>query len=223
MEKLKKGDIVKFGSYPQNNGDVKEPIDWRVLEVNGDKALLVSCYGLDCKPFHNECVPTTWKNCSLREWLNHDFLETAFSAEERQQIETSEVVNDDLPMTESLAEGGQQNETSEVVNDNNGNTWDKVFCLSITEAHNYFDYDNDKDAKDDKDDKDDKRRCKPTDWAKAQGVHSSNDGYCGWLLRSLNSNRDLVAIVYVDGKIHSNGYRFDVNDGAVRPALWIKN
>ena len=193
MEKLKKGKPIMFGRYPQNNGDSKEPIEWLVLQEKGDKVLLVSRYGLDCKQYHDECVPTTWKNCSLREWLNHDFLETAFSEEEKQQIETSEVVND-----------------------NNGNTWDKVFCLSETEAHHYFDYDNDKD------DKDDKRRCKPTDWAKAQGVHCSNDGYCGWLLRSMNSNRDLLAIVYVDGKIHSNGYRFDVDDGAIRPVLWKK-
>ncbi|WP_406043443.1 hypothetical protein [Succinimonas sp.] len=45
---MKKGDYVKFGSYTQNNSEVKEPIEWLVLEVNSHETLLVSRYGLDC-------------------------------------------------------------------------------------------------------------------------------------------------------------------------------
>lgn len=39
---LKSGDYVKFGNYPQNHGDIKEPIEWVVLEVKDNEALLIS-------------------------------------------------------------------------------------------------------------------------------------------------------------------------------------
>ncbi len=43
------GDTVYFGEYEQdaNNGNGTEPIEWIVLEKDGDKALLLSKYGLE--------------------------------------------------------------------------------------------------------------------------------------------------------------------------------
>ena len=37
---VKVGSIIKFGNYPQNTKDKKEPIEWRVLAVKGGKALV---------------------------------------------------------------------------------------------------------------------------------------------------------------------------------------
>ncbi len=71
MNNLKTGDYVKFGSYPQNNIAVKESIEWLVLDVNGNEALLVSRYGLDCKRYHHEFTEITLENCDLRKWLLH--------------------------------------------------------------------------------------------------------------------------------------------------------
>lgn len=55
---------------------------------------------------------------------------------------------------------------------------DRVFLLSITEANNYFKSDS-------------ARQCKPTAYAKAQGVWTNTDnGNCWWLLRSPGSGQD---------------------------------
>lgn len=47
--RFKAGEYVKFGTYPESHGDTKDPIEWLVLEVKDNEALLVSRYGLDCK------------------------------------------------------------------------------------------------------------------------------------------------------------------------------
>ena len=78
--------IIKFGNYPQNNGNAREPIEWLVLQVRGNAALLVSRYALDCRQYHHEQADITWENCDLRKWLNEDFLKEAFSEVEQQRI-----------------------------------------------------------------------------------------------------------------------------------------
>ena len=153
---IKRGDYVKFGCYPQNRGAVKDPIEWLTLEVNGYEALLISRFSLDSRPYHHEHTDITWEDCDLRKWLNHDFLKTAFSDEERQRIRLSETVNDHNP--KYGVRGGN-------------NTRDRVFCLSIAEAERYF-----KNGRE--------RRCRPAALAKAQGAASGNEGYCWWWLRS---------------------------------------
>ena len=54
------GQYVKFGRYPQNDGDTLEPIEWLVLENNGDSALLLSRYALDCQQFHHDDYCVSW-------------------------------------------------------------------------------------------------------------------------------------------------------------------
>ena len=75
---MKKGDIIKFGNYPQDINGSKSPIEWLVLDVNENEALLVSRYGLDCKEYHNVFTDITWEDCDLRKWLNNDFIKSAF-------------------------------------------------------------------------------------------------------------------------------------------------
>ncbi len=187
---INKGDYLKFGRYPQNNGHTKEPIEWLVLEVNDKEALLLSRYGLDCRQYHHEWTDITWENCDLREWLNHEFLNAAFSEEEQQRIRLSEVVNDDTP--EHHASGGK-------------NTRDHVFCLSVTEAERYFKNDRE-------------RRCRPIALAKAHGAHSGKDGYCWWWLRSPGHYQRGASFVRTDGELYSTG-GVHRDDYAVRPAL----
>lgn len=50
-------------------------------------------------------------------------------------------------------------------------TTDQIFLLSYMEANKYFSSDND-------------RRCKPTEFAKAQGASTNDKGNCRWWLRS---------------------------------------
>ena len=174
------GNYVNFGSYPQTqNGNDKTPIEWRVLESDGETALLISRYALDCKPYNTEFVDTTWEQCTLRGWLNNAFHNRAFSTEEKQYILQSDVSADKNP----------KNST------NPGNaTKDNVFLLSIVEANKYFR-------------SDDARKCAPTDYAIQQGAYTS-DSYkvegrraCCWWLRSPGYNSDFAVDVNPDGSI----------------------
>ena len=87
MSPIKEGDRIMMGHYEQDNNATndKEPISWLVLEVTENKALLIAENGLDCLPYHSQPGSITWEKCSLRAWLNDDFLNTAFTAEEQKR------------------------------------------------------------------------------------------------------------------------------------------
>ena len=81
--------LVIFGSYEQDNNEEngKEKIEWIVLNVQDNRVLLMSKYCLDSKTivgsYRNDVV---WENSDLYEWLNTEFVENAFSAEEKNSI-----------------------------------------------------------------------------------------------------------------------------------------
>lgn len=55
------GDYITFGRYPQTaEGNDNTPIEWLVLEKDGQKALLISRYGLDHQQYHKNFVDVTW-------------------------------------------------------------------------------------------------------------------------------------------------------------------
>ena len=131
-------DCVYFGNYYQSDatGNTKDPIKWRVLSVDGDDAFLMADQNLDAKPYNTFFTSVTWETCTLRSWLNgygasdnveetdyssNNFLNTAFTAEERAAIRQTAVVNEDNPYYGT--EGGND-------------TQDKVYLLSIAEASN---------------------------------------------------------------------------------------
>lgn len=80
------GDTYRFGSYEQDNNksNGQEDIEWLVLAKEGTKILVISKEALDCKPYSYTNV--TWETCTLRKWLNNDFINAAFSADERTMI-----------------------------------------------------------------------------------------------------------------------------------------
>lgn len=86
------GDFVLFGHYPQTSeGKDSTSIKWKILAVESDKILLLSDKVLDVKPFHNntKTVEITWEDCTLRSWLNKDFMKNAFSSDEQSAIVTT--------------------------------------------------------------------------------------------------------------------------------------
>ena len=93
------GDKVNFGKYWQhmasgNTPAAPEPIVWRVLAVDGDKALLLAEQPLVGMPYNDDdhfLYEVTWETCSLRAWLNGDFLNDAFSSGEKQAIQPTVV------------------------------------------------------------------------------------------------------------------------------------
>lgn len=199
VEKLKvakAGDYIFFGSYEQDNNTAngKEDIEWLVLEVKDGKALLISKYALDCKPYNTEHTDVTWATCSLRKWLNDEFLNTAFSSEEKAKVPTTTVSGNTNP---------------EYGTDPGAATQDRVFLLSITQANDYFKSDRE-------------RVCNPTDLAVARGAWENPDGNCWWWLRSPGKTQDAAAAVFGDGDIYESGDDTGNDNNAVRPALWME-
>lgn len=195
LKVAKAGDYVFFGAYEQDNNtsNGKENVEWLVLEVKDGKALVVSKYALDCKQYNTSNTYVTWETCTLRKWLNNDFINAAFSSYEKAMIPTVTVSADKNPYYST----------------NPGNaTQDQVFLLSITEANKYF---NSNGA----------IRCEPTDYAVANGARESDNGNCWWWLRSPGYTHYYAANVYDIGVVYENGYVVYNDNSAVRPAMWI--
>ena len=205
------GKYVKFGTYPQTvYGTDSTPIEWLVLARDGDNALLISRYGLDAQPYNEELEDTTWEKCTLRTWLNTDFYNKAFSADDKQHIKKSYVTNDRNPD----------------YNTDSGNaTTDNVFLLSLDEVYQYF-----ANAVD--------RICYPTDYAEYQGGwtyydngmgHEKENGLCIWWLRSVMDGNTAVYIFNDSFTTSPYSYsteyaRLYVDDSraSVRPAVWVQ-
>lgn len=87
---LKAGDYINFGTYEQDNilSNGKEDIVWFVLEVKDGKALVISKQALTSKEYHKRYDSVSWETCTLRKWLNGNFINSAFSTEEKAMIPT---------------------------------------------------------------------------------------------------------------------------------------
>ena len=190
------GDKVYFGSYEQDNNtsNGKESIEWIVLAKENNRILVISDKALDCQPYNEVYEYVTWEECTLRKWLNNDFINSAFTDEEKAIIPTVTVSADKNP--EYCTNPGKA-------------TKDEVFLLSITEANKYFSSNS-------------ARKCTPTNYAVANGVYKSDSGFCWWWLRSPGDSQDYAANVYSDGDVYESGGGVDIGNGAVRPALWIE-
>jgi len=126
------GDTITFGTYEQDNNleNGAENIEWLVLDKKEDKVFVISKYCIENKPFNTALITVTWANSTIRKWLNNDFLNNAFSPEERALIRSSTIKN---PDDEYQERSGQD-------------TVDKVFLLSSHEASIYFESDSDRKA-----------------------------------------------------------------------------
>lgn len=201
------GDTIVFGTYEQDNdiSNGKENIEWLVLAKEDDRLLVISQYALDCQQYDmskTDAPLITWESCTIRKWLNEDFLNVAFSDEEKAMICTVTVPPD----------------MNSFSNRNSGSTiQDRVFLLSTAEANRYFK-------------SNEERMCVPTAYAKSNGADTSSDYTKGgavtgwWWLRSPNTKWDWNNGTYVgnDGGVRSYGDYVDRDvRGCVRPALWI--
>ena len=85
------GDRFEFGRYPQGpNGEIK-PIVWRVLHRDSKSLLVISERALDAKPYNKKKCDITWADCTLRRWLNNEFVKKAFTEQELSLIQTSKI------------------------------------------------------------------------------------------------------------------------------------
>ena len=200
---LKIGDIVNFGRYYIGTEEDKEkilPIEWKVLDVKSDKALLISRYILDNMRVNERWEPTSWKTCTLRKWLNEDFYIFAFNHIERKEILLTENIN-------------CQNE--KFIGGNIENTFDKIFLLSTEEFEKYFDKE-----------KRSEIMTKGTHYALKNELWISKSvgtfGYSVWWLRTPGKNTSYESLVEAAGFI---GYRGDgvyTLGNGIRPCMWVR-
>ena len=191
-------EIITFGHYEQDNdlSNGKEPIEWIVLECKGDTAVLLSKYGLDVRAYNTSWSDVTWEECTLRTWLNGEFLNSAFTAEEQRQLETVTVTADKNPYWREADPGKSTN--------------DKVFLLSINEANKYFS-------------SDEARICFPSEYTKARGAYLGESGTaCWWWLRTPGMDANLATFGMDNGRAHVGGRINNCDDGSVRPAVVLR-
>lgn len=62
------------------------PIRWELLRRNDRLGFFVSRLALDCAPYNENSDSADWEESTLCDWLNKDFLETAFTKEERELL-----------------------------------------------------------------------------------------------------------------------------------------
>ena len=95
LEKIankKVGKVVTFGKYMQNKKD--DPIEWIVIKnVAGEMTLLSKCV-LDCMSWttlEKFDKNFDYKNSTVREFLNNEFYNTAFSSPEKKAIKLTSI------------------------------------------------------------------------------------------------------------------------------------
>jgi len=187
---------IKFGKF-----------EWRVLEIDGSKALIITEHAIAQRAFHRAKKPFTWEHSNMRKYLNGRFFKQ-FSLAERARIIETKVTDRPNPW---------------YGNPCGNETQDKIFLLSYDEVVRYFgdsghlknrmgiefgvglpygdaisdEYDN-------------ARRC-----------YDLNGAYAWWWLRSPGGNRTHTTAGSVGDVIHLCGDGVHRKDGGVRPAMWI--
>lgn len=124
---VRHGNYITFGHYEQDEDESNgpEPIEWKIISEEDGKVFLMSKYILDYQPYNTEQTDVTWETCSIRQWLNNDFLNAAFDASEQELILTVTNSNPDTVTALRTIEGGND-------------TVDRVFLLSYEEADTLF-------------------------------------------------------------------------------------
>ena len=204
MREFPIGSIIPFGGY-----------QWRILDIQGNAALVITENMVEQHPYHDCAGDVTWADCSLRNHLNGAFY-NKFTVAEQSRI---------LP----------------VLNKNHNNPWygsrggedtrDYIFLLSIEEAVCKYFGDSSKNLE--------SRSAKQRYWFQKKDENnilrrSTFDGY-GWWWWLRSPGRDNRRAVYIHGDgnlgIQGNGtFRYSSNtihpttgdnSGGVRPVLWL--
>ncbi|MDR1135443.1 MAG: DUF6273 domain-containing protein [Clostridiales Family XIII bacterium] len=191
---------IKFGGY-----------DWRVLDIQGDKALLLTEDVIERCPYNTEYVDVTWESCTLRKYLNGEFL-NKFSSQEQEMI--LETTNTNLKNQWYDTDGGNS-------------TTDKVFLLSIDEVVKYFGDNGDLANRkgwyvgNEGYELRDGAGYYISDQYNNERVAKYEDDGAWWWLRSPGFDSDYAAHVSNVGVLLLSGYNVLYDRGGVRPALWL--
>ncbi len=188
-----------------------EPLLWRMLDENECLAVCESI--IDSQAFNNTlyyseeyyqdttCTvfANNYEKSSIRQWLNSDFYNTAFTANEKNVIESSVCDNSCWNPSHSELNGAPTN--------------DKVFLLSYNEILNMsYGFSSDRAETDSA------RHAVATDYAVSQGLNVQTDGSAWWWLRTSGSYSGTSCGVNFDGNA-SHYYNTNYVLNGIRPAV----
>ena len=204
-----------------------EPLEWRVLDP--DNGLIICETIIDAQPYNNFVIsadseywgdanktyyPNNYAKSSIREWLNNNFINTAFSNEQKSNMK-AESLNNDGYYTLIGTSGYEKYDAP--------STDDKVFLLSYDDVLNSS-YGFSTGTRFDP-----AREAEGSDYAKCQGLYVysysnpgySYDGCSNWRLRSPGDDSHHSCVVRNDGFVcynYSTGYSRE----GVRPSLKLQ-
>ena len=190
-----------------------EPLTWRVLDPGNGLAVCVDL--IDSQPIQNvgymagsnnyrqgktepglSRYANSFATCSMRDWLNYEFYETAFTEAQKANIKTARIVNDAQSATYASA-----------------TTWDKVSLLSYSQAMNAaYGFSSNAD-----------RQAYGTDYAFSQGLDYNTTTSRYWL-RTASDTVLTRSTYYVEraGSLSGNTWVTDTYAG-VRPIICLKS
>ncbi|MBR0509774.1 MAG: hypothetical protein IJJ85_06615, partial [Clostridia bacterium] len=186
-----------------------EPLQWVVTDEEQGTLLCKSL--IDAQAYQNTVyTASSWSthyqssaqteyandyaNSSLRQWLNSDFYNTAFTPEEKELLGARRLDNSAMPRT-----------SHRELNYNSLETVDKVYLPSYTEAQFLFG-----------------NAGKGTDYAKCQGLEVTSSGRSAWWLRSPGTTSFNAAYVKSNGTAQTAEAVYRTTVG-VRPAVTFAN
>jgi hypothetical protein len=183
------GETLEFGGY-----------EWRVLEVDGGKALLLSEYVEYAlfRQYHNESTDITWADCDLRAYLNDEFY-NSFGESERARIVLTRVSTKD---NEWFGNSGGDD------------TDDYIFLLSLEEVIRYFG--------------DSGQLANQPEGAfgindeynEARIAYDLDGSHMFWRLRSPGLGNNYAAEIGRGGDLNVMGMGV-TSDSGLRPAMWV--
>lgn len=177
---------ITFGNYQG------EKITWYVLEEKDGISFLFSVGILDSRPFNE--TPATWDESSIRSFLNGEFMNSAFTEEERENILLTSLDNgDDLGYKSKVGK----------------NTEDKVFLLSANESKEYLTQE--------------MKVSSPTGYALKEGAYANSQGYAAWWLRSPGMNDASPAYYSSQGEIGTRSHLGSETIIGTRPAIRVNS
>lgn len=194
-----------------------EPIIWRVLSNASNEIYLLSESILDAQGYDISQTPKsedveyiTWEQSTLRNWLNDDFYNSAFTENEKTVILPSLLKNEGDDANPYRYKGG---------NDTTDNVWIISYSESIESKYGF-----NADCKVD----DPERIAYGTDYSLCQGLDGGlfeDKGLSSWLLRTPGYGFDTAKVCEVNkyGSCLKEDAFTDVVCSGVRPAIKIQN
>lgn len=226
--KFSVGDRVYLGKYEQDNNRLNgaEDIQWRILDIEDGRALLLSEYALDGLYYDLGYGQVEKEENLLSKYIPDGF---DYHSENWRESLQSKYILDWLDEDTGYWKGSyvrawlnegflkcafSETEASNIQkslckNDNNdlddtNNTMDWIFLLSADEVERYMPIRKD-------------RRVLATEYARDDNkVYEQNNGYSEWWLRSVD---------YKDDYVMSDGYIMNTTNKirtGIRPAMWYK-